>query len=90
MLYYSQVSRLLGSLSDFAFYHPRQLLDGANNARSDDISRVKSSIASLLNNRTDSPVNPPLDLDTRDGRGLQNDFTGRLLCPIKYDWDDPG
>ncbi|KAF9780716.1 hypothetical protein BJ322DRAFT_1011640, partial [Thelephora terrestris] len=66
-----------------------QLLDGANNARSDDLSRVKSGIASLLNNRTNGPPNPPLDLDTRDGRGLQNDITGKLLCPVIYDWDDP-
>ncbi|KAF9789312.1 hypothetical protein BJ322DRAFT_1208558 [Thelephora terrestris] len=66
-----------------------QLVDGANNARSDDLSRVKSGVASLLNNRTNGAPNPPLDLDTRDGRGLQNDVTGRLLCPVIYDWDDP-
>ena len=65
------------------------MLDGANNARSDDTARVKPIIASLLNNRANDPVRPPLDLYTRDGRGLQNDFTGRLLCPIKYDWEDP-
>ena len=66
------------------------MLDGANNARSDDVIRVKSGIASLLNNREISPITPPLDPDTRDSRGLQNDFTGRLLCPIKYDWEDLG
>jgi hypothetical protein len=65
-----------------------QLIDGANDARSDDLSRVKSAIASLLNNRINGPANPPLDLDTREGQGLQNDTTGRLLCPIKYEWDD--
>ena len=70
-------------------FSPSQLLGGANNARSDDISLVKSGVATLLNNRTDKPANPPLDPDTRKGRGLQNDFTGRLLCPVKYNWDDP-
>ena len=80
----------MGSPQDFAYRCPPQLLDGANDARSDDLSRVKSGIASLLNNRTNLPVHPSLDLDVRDGRGLQNDFTGRLLCPIKYDWDDLG
>ena len=69
-------------------YYPLQLLDGANNARSDDTARVKPIIAALLNNRKNNPPTPLLDLDTRDGRGLQNDFTGRLLCPIKYDWED--
>ena len=35
------------------------------------------------------PPDTLLDQDTREGRGLQNDYTGRLLCPIKYDWEDP-
>jgi len=74
---------------DVSYHFPSQLLEGASNARSDDVSRAKSSIASLLNNRVNGPAIPPLDLDTRYGRGLQNDFTGRLLCPIKYNWDDP-
>ncbi len=26
--------------------------------------------------------------EERTGRGLQNDMTGRLLCPIEFDWDD--
>jgi hypothetical protein len=49
---------------------------------------MKSMIADLLNTRTKNPVIPSLKLKTRDERGLQNDFTGRLLCPIKYDWED--
>ncbi|KAF9783394.1 hypothetical protein BJ322DRAFT_1008007, partial [Thelephora terrestris] len=69
-------------------YYAR-LLDCANNARSDDTARVKPNIANLLNNRANNPASPPLDLETRDTRGLQNDFTGRLICPIKYDWEDP-
>ena len=90
MLYYAQVRQPSGStLNRPSSYNSYQLQDGANSARSDDISRVKSGVAILLNNRTDNPVNPPLDPGTRDGRGLQNDFTGRLLCPVKYDWDDP-
>ncbi|KAJ3725381.1 hypothetical protein C8R42DRAFT_718898 [Lentinula raphanica] len=28
-------------------------------------------------------------LNTRENRGLQNDITGRLLCPVKFNWDDP-
>ena len=89
MLYYAQFSQRFSSLYEPSHHCPSQLLDGANSARSDDLSRVKSGIASLLNNRTNGPADPPLDLYTRDGRGLQNDLTGRLLCPIRYDWDDP-
>ncbi|KJA27917.1 hypothetical protein HYPSUDRAFT_197489 [Hypholoma sublateritium FD-334 SS-4] len=32
--------------------------------------------------------NPPLNTKCRSDRGMQNDITGRLLCPIEYDWDD--
>lgn len=88
MVYYNCVSRLSDLLRGST--HPcfLKLLDAANNARSDDTARVKSIIASLLNNRANNPAIPPLDLETRDARGLQNDFTGRLLCPIIYDWED--
>ena len=50
-----------------SYWNPSQLHDGANNARSDDTSWVKSGIASLLNNRRENCTKPPLDLDTRDG-----------------------
>jgi hypothetical protein len=30
----------------------------------------------------------PLSTRQRDDRGLQNDVTGRLLCPIEFSWDD--
>lgn len=88
MLYYARVSRLSASLQGLTHPCSLKLLDCANNARSDDTARVKPIIASLLNNRANNPANPPLDLETRDARGLQNDFTGRLLCPIIYDWED--
>lgn len=26
----------------------------------------------------------------KEERGISNDITGRLICPIDYDWDDPG
>ena len=68
---------------------PSQLHDGTNNAYSNDTSWVKSGVVSLLNNRGVNCADPPLDPNTRDGRGLHNDFTGKLLCPIKYAWDDP-
>ncbi len=32
--------------------------------------------------------NPPLNTKCRSDRGLENDITGRLLCPIEYDWED--
>jgi hypothetical protein len=33
---------------------------------------------------------PALSLMAKDERGISNDITGRLICPIDYNWDDPG
>jgi hypothetical protein len=63
-----------------------QLQKGANDGRSDDIRRVKEEVTVWIN-QTCSP-SVPLNPKNRDNRGLQNDFTGRLLCPIEYSWDD--
>jgi hypothetical protein len=88
ILYYAKVSRHLHP-STHPYSNPLQLIEGANNARSDDVSQVKTSIANLLNSQSENPITPPLNLSTRDGRELQNNFVGRLLCPIKYNWGDP-
>jgi len=70
-----------------------ELQSGANDARSDDTSRLKVAIADWLNCR--EPHNVAGNFDTRlsakrkEERGISNDVTGRLLCPIDYDWDDP-
>lgn len=32
---------------------------------------------------------PLLNPDSRANRGIQHDATGKLLCPIDFDWDDP-
>ncbi|KAF8955095.1 hypothetical protein BDZ97DRAFT_1620698, partial [Flammula alnicola] len=61
---------------------------GANDARSDDTSKLKVVVADWLNKRIPAP-NPPLAVLDRQNRGIGNDVTGRLLCPIDYDWDDP-
>lgn len=35
-----------------------------------------------------SPPSPLLLSKSRENRGLRHDTCGRLLCPIKFDWDD--
>jgi hypothetical protein len=64
---------------------------GANDARSDDTSRLKIAVAEWLNSRSSSPFTSHARLSAKgkDERGINNDITGRLLCPIDYDWDDP-
>jgi len=32
---------------------------------------------------------PPLSPHIKSDRGFEHDITGRLLCPIDFDWDDP-
>lgn len=34
------------------------------------------------------PSNPPLKVKSKVERGLENDFTGALLCPSEWNWDD--
>jgi hypothetical protein len=63
-----------------------KLQKGANDARSDDVRRVKEEVANWINQSL-SPTTP-FSLKHRDDRGLQNDITGRLLCPIELSWDD--
>ncbi len=63
-----------------------QLQKGANDAHSDDVRRAKEEIANWIN-QTLSPT-APLSVKQRDDHGLQNDITGRLLCPIELSWDD--
>jgi hypothetical protein len=59
---------------------------GANDARSDDTSQLKVAIAEWLNSCNDSNVR--ISAKVKEEHGIFNDVTGRLLCPIDYDWDD--
>lgn len=36
-----------------------------------------------------TPLIRPLQPTSKLDRGFENDDTGRLLCPIEYNWDDP-
>jgi hypothetical protein len=66
------------------------LQTGANDARSDDTSRLNSAIAEWLNSSSPSTSNAPhLSAKGKDERGINHDITGFLLCPIDYDWDEP-
>ncbi|KAF8426516.1 hypothetical protein L210DRAFT_3420611, partial [Boletus edulis BED1] len=35
------------------------------------------------------PLDPPISSTLKSDRGLEHDVTGRLLCPVEYNWDDP-
>jgi Family of unknown function (DUF6698) len=64
-----------------------QLRVGADGARSDDTSRLKTVVVEWVD-KMYGASNPPLRGNSKDERGLENDHTGRLLCPSEYSWDD--
>jgi len=65
-----------------------QLQSGANDARSDDTCRLKVSVAEWLNGRNSAEMQARLSAKKKSERGICNDVTGRLICPIDFDWDD--
>jgi len=46
-------------------------------------------VAEWLNSRDGSEMQASLATRKKVGRGICNDVTGRLLCPIDFDWSDP-
>ncbi|KAG2737551.1 hypothetical protein P692DRAFT_20761462 [Suillus brevipes Sb2] len=60
---------------------------GADGARGDDTSKLKSLVAEWVN-REFKP-DPPVDPDDKHTRGFTNDACGKLLCPAELDWNDP-
>lgn len=77
--------------SIFSYYHlfyhmSSKLQKGANDARSDDVRRIKEELGDWLN--IDFSPTVPFATRSRVGRGLQNDICGRLLSPIDHPWDD--
>jgi hypothetical protein len=63
-----------------------ELQKGANDARGDDVLSIREAVANWLNKAY--ATHTPLDISSRCSRGIQHKTTGRLLCPIEYDWTD--
>jgi hypothetical protein len=63
-----------------------ELQKGANDARGDDVLSIREAAANWLNKAY--PTQTPLDISSRRCRGIKHETTGRLLCPIEYDWTD--
>ncbi|KAG1728015.1 hypothetical protein EDD22DRAFT_789199 [Suillus occidentalis] len=64
------------------------LRQGADSARGDNTSKLKTLVAEWVNKgfKPDAPV----DFDDKHTRGFSNDVCGRLLCPAQLDWNNPG
>ena len=56
-------------------------------AHGDDARNLKWVVVGWINDMY-SPSNPPLRVESKVERGLENDFIGVLLCPSEWGWDD--
>lgn len=65
----------------------KKLRQGADGARGDDTSKLKSLVPDWVN-RNLKP-DPPVDPEDKFCRGFTNDACGRLLCPSELDWNNP-
>ncbi|KIK36933.1 hypothetical protein CY34DRAFT_48676, partial [Suillus luteus UH-Slu-Lm8-n1] len=65
----------------------KKLRQGADSARGDDTSKLKSLVPDWINR--ESNPNPPVDREDKHHRGFVHDACGRLLCPTELDWQNP-
>ncbi|KAG2135515.1 hypothetical protein DEU56DRAFT_908867 [Suillus clintonianus] len=59
----------------------------ADAARGDDTTSLKFAVASWLMQASPTP-NPVISHRDKSYRGFYHDVTGKLLCPVDYDWND--
>ncbi|KAG2745604.1 hypothetical protein P692DRAFT_201719865, partial [Suillus brevipes Sb2] len=65
----------------------KKLRQGADSARGDDTSKLKSLVPEWINR--EMKPDPPIDPEDKHCRGFVNDACGRLLCPTELDWSNP-
>ncbi|KAG1790438.1 uncharacterized protein HD556DRAFT_1242329 [Suillus plorans] len=65
----------------------KKLRQGADSARGDDTSKLKSLVPDWINREL--KPNPPIDREDKYCRGFVNDACGQLLCPTELDWNNP-
>jgi hypothetical protein len=66
-----------------------QLRKGSGCARGDDASSLKPAVVSWLGSLFDPKhTHAPLSPTNKSERGFEHHITGKLLCPIDYDWND--
>jgi hypothetical protein len=56
-------------------------------ARGDDSSSLKHAVVEWIHDLFGATLHR-LDTKGKNGRGLNHDHCGKLLCPIEYDWTD--
>ncbi|KAJ7217139.1 hypothetical protein GGX14DRAFT_561657 [Mycena pura] len=90
---YHELMKLIPSLKqtlanpDMDEYHQRLKEQGAAAALGDDNNAIRAAIIAFVPKPT--AVDDCLNPESRQNRGLEGAVTGRLLCPVDYDWEDP-
>jgi hypothetical protein len=64
-----------------------QIGKGSDMARGDDTGSLKTAVVEWVNG-VFGASDPPLRPKYKEGRGLDNDYCGQLLCPSEFDWSD--
>ncbi|KAJ7202897.1 hypothetical protein GGX14DRAFT_653456 [Mycena pura] len=81
---YHELMKLIPGLKQTRY---GRLQQGAAAAVGDDNNAIRAAIIAFVPKPT--AVDDCLDPESRENRGLEGAVTGRLLCPVEYDWDDP-
>ena len=64
-----------------------QLNKAADSARSDDTAGLKMAVVDWLMSIKPT-LEPALESHRKDGHGFYHNTTGRLICPMEYDWSN--
>lgn len=89
-MYFRDVSYLFGVPAPTLSKTTPQLHKGSGCARGDDAANLKPAVVSWLGPLFDPKyTHPPLPPTSKSARGFEHHITGKLLCPIDYDWEDP-
>ena len=70
-----------------AYSYSSQLNKSADSAHGNDAATLKPVVVHWL--MSAEPAEPALEPGEKDGQGFDHEVTGRLLCPVDYDWHDP-
>ncbi|KAH0827361.1 hypothetical protein J3R83DRAFT_4005 [Lanmaoa asiatica] len=65
----------------------QQLGKGADSGHNKDTHRLKVLVVHWLMEGSPKP-DPPLSISDKSRREFYNDATGKLLCPVDYDWNN--
>ena len=64
-----------------------QVSKGSDMARGDDAGSLKTVVVEWVDKAFGVSA-PLLRPKYKEGRGVENDYCGKLLCPAEFDWDN--